>query len=95
MKRTFDVGVLRALGLPWEADCEPGVVVSHRLVDDPSTWDFTYEVVFRYEDRLYRITYSINEKEIGEESPWEYTDRVEAEEVEAYQELVTVYRPVV
>jgi hypothetical protein len=90
----FDVKDLRALGLPWKDDCGPGVVVSHRLVDH-TRWSLVYEIVFKYEARLYRTTYRVGATEMQEEGPWEWSDKVEAEEVEAYQELVTVYRPVV
>lgn len=93
MTHKFHTHMLRSLGLPYGGECEPGVLVSHKIVG-AARWSIVYEIVFQIAGRMYRTTYCEGATEQQVVDPWQWEEEVECEEVEAYQEVVTAYRPV-
>lgn len=59
---------------------DPALVVRDRITD-LSRWSVNHELIFRHEGGLYRAFYRVGATEMQEESPWEYSDEVEATEM--------------
>ena len=68
-------------------------IVYDRVVDNTS-WSIIYELVFKYNNKYYKTSYSVGATEYQDETPWEYNDEIECEEVEPIQKLITVYEKV-
>jgi hypothetical protein len=51
-------------------------------ITDISRWSIHHRIVFPYQGRFYQTWYSEGVTEMQDESPWEYDDTVECEEVE-------------
>lgn len=58
---------------------------------DTSRWSIHHEIVFKYEDKYYRTTYSVGATESQDEIPWEYEDEVECEVVEPVEKTYIDY----
>ena len=59
---------------------------------DHSRWSVTYEMVFKYNDKFYKTTYSRGATEYQDESPFEHEDdEIEVPEVFPVQKTITVY----
>lgn len=87
MKRTFESKFLREeLELPWNAMIDEVV--------DNSRWSIQHEIIFEYEGKFYRTSYSVGATEQQDEGPWEYDDTVECTEVEQKEVLVKQWVPV-
>ena len=71
------------LGLPFNSNN-----VIEDIIIDTSRWSIAHEVIFKYNSKFYRTTYSIGSTECQDESPWEYDDEVECYEVEEKEVLV-------
>jgi hypothetical protein len=87
MNRTFNKEFLiNELDLPYGA--------LERRIIDTSRWSNIYEIIFEYEGRHYKTTYSEGATERQDESPWEYDDDVECVEVEKKLVQVEKWVPV-
>ena len=73
---------------------EKGKVLYDKITDR-SRWSIHHEMVFKTENgRMYRAFYSEGATEMQDESPWEYEDKVECEEVHLVEKTVKVYEVV-
>jgi hypothetical protein len=68
-------------------------VVSDKVTGN-GRWSIHHTLIFKYEGKLYRTSYSVGATESQDESPWEYSPNVESTEVEEYQKSVVDYRAV-
>lgn len=71
----------------WGGAVEDKIVDHHR-------WSVTHSLVFEYEGRLYQTHYDAPATESQDCDAWGYRTEIECQEVEAVQELTTVYKPV-
>lgn len=73
MKRTFDVGLLKEWGLPYDMEEEMGEIISDDIMET-SRWSEIHWMIFRAPDDLkyYRVHYSQGLTEYQDERPWEY-----------------------
>ncbi len=67
-------------------------VVENNVVDN-SRWSIHHELIFRYEDRVYRSFYSVGATEMQDESPWDGEDPVECAEMVSVEKTVVVWSP--
>ena len=75
-------------------DPERFEVVKRELVDT-TRWSHHYEMVFRFEEKLYITHYSVGATECQDEEPYEFeNDEIECVEVEAFHKTVLDYREV-
>ena len=81
--------LLDELDLPWNDE-----IVVRNQISEQRRWDISYELIFRLEDKFYRTFYDIGSTEYQDESPWEYDDVVECQEVEPYEKTIIDYREV-
>ena len=58
----------------------PYVAIEDRIVGH-SRWSVDHEIIFKYEGRFWRTTYSVAATESQDESPWQYQNMVECQEV--------------
>lgn len=66
-------------------------VVENEQVDT-SRWSIIYNLVFKFDDKYYRTSYSVGATECQDESPFEYDpDEIECEEVVPKETVVTKY----
>lgn len=73
---------------------EDGETVVDNIINH-SRWSVAHERIFKHEGRFFRTTYSVGATESQDEAPYEYEeDLIECEEVQPFQELVTVYKPI-
>jgi hypothetical protein len=94
--RTFTVAELEALGLPWSEGGPDSVIAHIEHNADERRWAAVHHIIFRSEDRLWRVEYFEGSTE-NQESGWGYGTRpteVTAIEVEAVQVTFTKYQPV-
>ena len=63
-------------------------------ISDTSRWSNIYDLIFKFQGKLYSSYYSVGATEQQDESPWEYDDQVECWEVEEYQKTITDYRAI-
>lgn len=61
---------------------------------DTSRWSEVREIVFPFEGKFYRTSYSKGLTENQDESPWEYETDVECQEVELVEKIVKVWKAV-
>jgi hypothetical protein len=62
-----------------------------------SRWNIHHEIIFELEGKFYRTSYSEGATELQDESPWEYDNEVECEQVEKITKMVevTIWSPIV
>jgi len=92
--RTFTVAELEALGLPWMTGRPDTVIVHVDQNADERRWADVHHVIFRYEDRLWRVEYFEGSTE-NQESGWGYgthPTEVTAVEVEAIEVTTVKYQ---
>ena len=51
-------------------------------ITDTSRWSIHHRIIFKHEGKFYETYYSEGATEMQDESPWEYEDEVECDEVE-------------
>lgn len=68
-------------------------VIQDKIIDH-LRWSVVHELVFKYDGNLYRTQYSVGATEGQAESPWDYEDIIECEEVKLVEKLVRVYESV-
>lgn len=86
MTRTFPKEFLIGeLGLPSKA--------VHKEFVDHTRWSVHYKIVFAHDGKFYQAYYSVGATECQYESPWEYDDTVECEEVELVEVKRLVWVP--
>ncbi|KAF6630589.1 hypothetical protein H6F38_14270 [Paenibacillus sp. EKM208P] len=51
-------------------------------ITDTSRWSIHHEIVFEHEGKFYQTHYSEGATEMQDESPWEYEEDVDCDEVE-------------
>lgn len=61
---------------------------------DTSRWSQIHGIIFKYDDKHYRTSYSIGATEMQDEKPWEFDDFIECEQVELLEKLVKKWMPV-
>lgn len=84
---------LRKYGLPYSG--YNGVKVLEDEITDTSRWSIHHTLVFRWIDgKTYRTEYSEGATECQSESPWEYEDFVECEEVASVPVTTMQWEPV-
>lgn len=66
--------LINELGLPYRA-------ITNKIIDT-SRWSIIHEIVFEDNNKFYQTTYSVGATECQDESPWEYDDIIECDEVE-------------
>lgn len=76
-----------------DGDKTVGVIVSDDVTGN-GRWSIYHSVIFQVKGKFLRGNYSVGATEKQDESPWEYSDNVEFEEVEPYEKTVTAYRPI-
>lgn len=65
----------------------PENAIEQTLVDS-TRWSLVYEIIFEYEGKFWKTSYSTGATEMRPESPWEYENEIEC--VEVTQKPVTV-----
>lgn len=78
--------LVNKLDLPYNA-LEDKIVNSKR-------WSLIREIIFEYDSKFYRTSYSQGATEMQEEEPWEYIDEVECTEVIKKEVTVMQWVPV-
>lgn len=58
------------------------IVVRDTIVGN-SRWAIQYELIFKYDDKLYRAYYSVGATECQDETPWQDEDEIKCIEVMA------------
>jgi len=77
----------------WSGD--PAVKVIDDNIIESTRWSIIHEIVFSWTDEnFYRTTYSVGATESQDESPFEYDDIVECEQVHQVEKTVTVWEAV-
>ena len=66
--------MVNELNLPYSAILDEIIEVSR--------WNVSHRIVFSYQGKFYQTYYSKGATEMQSESPWEYDDEVECDEVE-------------
>lgn len=51
-------------------------------ITDTSRWSIHHRIIFPYQGKFYEAHYSEGATEMQDESPWEYDDEVECDEVQ-------------
>ena len=75
--RTFTKDFLvDELELPYDSD-----KIKINEIVDTTRWSILYDLVFEFEGKFYRTSYSVGATESQDESPWEYVAEVECHEV--------------
>ena len=64
-----------------ELDLPYGRTVSDKIIDT-TRWSIIHEIIFEDKGRFYQTTYSEGATECQDESPWEYEENIECDEVE-------------
>lgn len=59
---------------------ESGDYISNNLYDE-RRWVNSYELIFKYNDRIWRLYYDKGKTEIQDERPFEYDDKIECTEM--------------
>lgn len=62
-------------------------------ITDTSRWSIHHRIVFAYQGKFYATHYSVGATESQDESPWEYEDQVECQEVELKEVKVKKWVP--
>ena len=65
----------------------PDDAVNDRIIDN-GRWNITHEIVFEYESKYYKTSYTVGSTEMQDELPWQYEDEVECKEVELKEVIV-------
>jgi len=74
------------------SDDAEGVEVIKDEIIDTSRWSIHYNMVFKFEDKLYEVQYSCGATEQQDEQPFEYDgDEIECPEVIAVPKTVIDY----
>lgn len=63
-------------------------------ITDSSRWSIYHEIIFEYEGKYYRTSYSCGATECQDEGPWDNEDSVVCTEVEEKEVLVKQWVPV-
>ncbi|ODA08253.1 hypothetical protein [Paenibacillus polymyxa] len=63
-------------------------------ITDTSRWSIHHEIVFEHEGKFYQTYYSEGATEMQDESPWEYEEDVDCDEVELKEVKVMKWVPV-
>lgn len=94
MDVVFKKTELTAYGLP---ECGVnGVELIDDSITDTSRWSIHHSIIFRWTDgKTYRAYYSESATECQDESPWEYDDDVECEEVAEVPVTTTEWQTVI
>lgn len=82
----FSKKLLEELDLPYSA--------KENTIVDNSRWSIIHEIIFEYEGKTYRTTYSVGATEDQDEGPWEYEDEIECDEVHKVEKVVQVWEKV-
>ncbi len=67
--------LMEELGLPYENTLVDTIV-------ETSRWSEFHEIVFAHDGKFYQTGYSQGLTEMQDESPWEYEDEIDCDEVE-------------
>lgn len=78
--------LMEELDLPYSAK-EDEVVNNTR-------WSILHDIIFEYEGKFYKASYSVGATEEQDEGPWEYEDEIECAEVHQIEKVVKVWEPV-
>lgn len=68
--------LVNELGLPYNADC----VIEDTMIDK-GRWGIMHRLIFKDNDKVYRVYYDEPVMEEQEMQPWEHDGEVECEEV--------------
>ncbi|MGM9987353.1 MAG: hypothetical protein ACI35O_09015 [Bacillaceae bacterium] len=86
MKIHLDKNYMRdELDLPYNAILDE--------ITETSRWSIHHRIIFSYQGRFYETHYSEGATEMQDESPWEYEDQVECQEVELKEVKVKKWVP--
>lgn len=77
--------LVEELGLPWTGN--------YKIIET-TRWSGIYELIFEDNDKYWRTIFSTGLTELQDESPWEYENEVECEEVEKKIIQVEAWVPV-
>ena len=78
--KTFDKKFLKdELDLPYGA-------IEDKIIDN-SRWSIFREIIFEFNSKYYKTSYSVGATEMQDESPWEYDDTIVCTEVEEKEVL--------
>ena len=86
MKKFSKKLLVDELDLPYSAKIDNVV--------DNTRWSIIHEIIFEYEDKFYRTSYSTGATESQDEGPWEYEDFIECDEVHQVEKIVKVWEKV-
>lgn len=73
----------KELDLPYEA-------IKDDIIDQ-TRWTTVHEIIFAYNDKFWKTSYSVGSTEYQDESPWEYNGEVECIEVELIKKEMLVW----
>jgi hypothetical protein len=68
------------------------VKIIYNKIIDHTRWSVIHEVVFKFNDKFYKTTYSIGATEMQDNRPWDYEDP-EVKEVKPEERKVIFYVP--
>ena len=76
-------------------DYDPNEVsIIENEIYETSRWSVLYEMVFKYQDKFYKTTYSLPATEQQDETAYEYEDdEIDCVEVFPVEKTVVVYKP--
>lgn len=78
--------LVNELGLPYDSDC----VIEDTIIDK-ERWSIVHRLIFKDNDKAYRVYYEEPATEEQEMQPWEDDDEVECEEVIPVEVKETVW----
>jgi hypothetical protein len=69
-----------------------GYEVIEQKMTGHTRWSLQYSMIFKFEDKLYKTSYSTGATEYQDEEPYEYEpDEIECPEVIPMEKTITVY----
>lgn len=83
----------KLLEILWDEEDAEGKVVRDRIVDN-DRWTIVHDLIFSWNDKLWRTGYRVEATEYQNEGPWEYDQEVKCTEVREVQKVVTDYEEV-
>ena len=91
MQRTFTKQFLKDILRDNVDDAE---IISDEIVDT-RRWSIDHELIFRFENKFYRVSYSVGATEMQDERPFENEDdEIECTEVQPVQIIKVEYQAV-
>ena len=71
----------------------PNSAIENQIIE-VDRWGILHRIVFAFEGKHYRANYRIGATEYQDETPWQYDQEVECEEVRKVSRMVEVWEPV-